>query len=84
MTKTQDTYVYELIDGNEVVYIGTTNDPGRREREHRDEGKKFSRLKPISRRMTEDGAKKKEAERLATYRKNHQGRNPKDNEDSDG
>lgn len=83
MAKKQDTVTYELKDGNKVVYVGTTNDPERREQEHKDEGKRFGHMNVTSRRMTEDGATKKEADRLATYRKN-QGKNPKYNKDSDG
>ena len=83
MSKKKDTVTYELKDGNKVVYVGTTNDPERREKEHRAGGKKFGRMNVTSRKMTEDGAKKKEAERLATYRRN-QGENPKYNKDSDG
>ncbi|WP_419592785.1 GIY-YIG nuclease family protein, partial [Thiolapillus sp.] len=78
-----DTVTYELKQGNKVVYVGTTNDPERREQQHREDGKKFGHMNVTSRRMTEDGAKKKETDRLATYRKN-QGRNPKYNKDSDG
>lgn len=81
--KKRDTVTYELKKGNKVVYVGTTNDPERREREHRDSGKDFGHLKITSRKMTEKGAKKKEEERLATYRKNR-GKNPKYNKDSDG
>ena len=83
MPKKQDTITYELKQGNKVVYIGTTNNPKRREQEHREDGKQFDRMNVTSRRMTEEGAKKKETERIETYRKN-QGKNPKYNKDSDG
>ncbi len=75
----RDTVTYELKEGHKVVYRGTTNDPERREQEHKDAGKKFTGLNVTSRKMTEDGAKKKEAETLGTYRKNHCGKNPKYN-----
>lgn len=83
MPKKQDTVTYELKQGNKVVYVGTTNDPEQREQEHREAGKQFGHMNITSRRMTEDGAKKKEKERIETYRKN-QGKNPKYNKDSDG
>lgn len=83
MQKKQDTVTYELKQGNKVVYVGTTNDPERREQEHKEDGKKFGRMNVTSRRMTEEGAKKKETKRIETYRKN-QGKNPKYNKDSDG
>ena len=84
MAKKYDTFTYKLKEGNTVVYIGTTNDPKRREQEHKSEGKRFTKMEITSRRMTEDGAKKKEAKELETYRKNHKGKNPKYNKDSDG
>lgn len=83
MSKKRETVTYELKDGNKVVYIGTTNNPERREREHRIDGKKFGHMKITSRKMTDEGAKKQETERLVRYRKN-QGKNPKYNKDSDG
>ena len=83
MTKRRRTLTYRLKAGRRTVYIGSTNDPERREGQHRDEGKRFMRMEIASRRMTEDGAKKKEAEQLKNFRSNH-GRNPKYNKDSDG
>jgi len=83
MSKRRDTVNYELKEGRTLVYVGTTNDPEARAEQHRAEGKTFSQMNVTSRRMTEDGAKRKEADRLSTYRKN-QGRNPKYNKDSDG
>lgn len=84
MSKPRNTVNYDLKQGREVVYRGTTNDPHRREREHRAAGKDFSHLRVTSRRMTDDGAKAKEAEGLATYRKGHGGRNPRYNRNTDG
>ena len=83
LAKKRDTVTYELKKGNKVVYVGTTNDPERREQQHRHDGKKFSHMKVTSRRMTKGGAKKKEAERLTTYRK-YQGKFPRYNKDTDG
>lgn len=83
MAKKMDTVTYELKEGKKVVYVGTTNNPERREQQHRQEGKKFSHMNVTSRRMTQDGAKRQEESRITTYRKN-QGRNPKYNKDSDG
>lgn len=56
MAKKQDRVTYELKDGNKAVYVGTTNDPERREQEHKDEGKKFGHMNVTLRSMTEDGA----------------------------
>ena len=84
MSKPRDTVTYDLKKGREVVYRGTTNDPERREREHRAAGKDFSRLVVTSRRMTDEGAKRKEAEGIATYRKGHGGKLPRYNHDANG
>jgi len=83
MPEKRDTVTYELKQGNTVLYVGTTNDPERREQEHENEGKKFSNMKITSKRMTEKGAKKKEEDRIKTYRRSH-GKNPKYNKDPDG
>jgi predicted GIY-YIG superfamily endonuclease len=80
----QDTCVYELYDKNRKVYCGTTNDLSRREDEHRADGKKFTRVKKVSINMTAESAKKRESEKLEAYRKNHRGKNPRYNKDSDG
>ncbi|WP_419590854.1 hypothetical protein [Thiolapillus sp.] len=34
------------------MYVGTTNDPERREQQHREDGKKFGHMNVTSRRMT--------------------------------
>ena len=82
--KQRDTVTYDLKQGREIVYRGVTNDPDEREQSHRGEGKDFDKLVVTSRRMTREGAEKKEAENLATYRKGHGGRNPKYNKTEDG
>ena len=81
------TVTYDLVrgQGNRVVYRGTTSqDLERRSAQHRGEGKKFDRIVQTSRRMTEDGARRQEAENLARYRRSHGGRNPLYNETDDG
>lgn len=82
--KPRDTVTYDLKRDRKVVYRGTTNDPDQREQSHRADGKNFDKLVVTSRRMTREGAEKKEAENLATYRKGHGGRNPKYNKTEDG
>ena len=82
--KPRNTVTYDLKRGPEIVYRGTTNDPERREEEHRQEGKHFGHLLVISRRMSEEGAERKEADNLAKYRHGHGGENPLYNDDDDG
>ena len=40
----RDTVTYELKQGNKVVYVGTTNNPDRRQQEHDKSGKNFSKM----------------------------------------
>jgi len=72
-------YRYVLLDNRRIVYIGITDDPKRREQEHRREGKKFTKMKIIGPAVTRETAEKWEEERLRTYRRHHKGRNPKYN-----
>ena len=84
MANKRNTQTYALYQGNEKVYIGITNDLEQREQKHRNDGKKFSRIEPTSRRMKPDSAKNREAEQLETYRRGHKGKNPRYNKTDDG
>jgi len=84
MAKKRDTVTYDLKDGHKIIYRGTTNDPKAREEEHLAAGKKFTKLAVTSRKMTEESAKAKESKALKIYRKDHGGKNPKYNKDTDG
>ena len=84
MGKKRDTVTYDLKDGHKIVYRGTTDNPKARGEEHRADGKKFTKLVVTSRKMTEEGAKVKESKAIKTYRKDHGGKNPKYNKDTDG
>ena len=79
----KDTYKYQLKRGNEVVYVGITNDPERREAEHRQD-KVFDKMELVGRRTTSDGAKNWEADRIETYMGNHGGKTPKYNKTQKG
>lgn len=82
--KKQDTCVYKLLEDNKIVYYGTTNNPEKRENEHRNSGKEFDCLKKVSRSMPSESAKKRESGKLESYRHNHKGKNPKYNEKKNG
>jgi predicted GIY-YIG superfamily endonuclease len=82
--KPRDTVTYDLKRGAKIVYRGSSNEPERREQEHRDEGKRFTHMTVTSRRMTEDGAKEKEADSLESYRRSHGGKNPQYNDTDHG
>ena len=79
MSKRRNHYRYKLYDQHQVVQFGFTNDPERREEEHRDEGKRFSTLKVEGPAVIKKTAEQWEEERLANYRRTHQGRNPRYN-----
>jgi predicted GIY-YIG superfamily endonuclease len=74
----RDTYPYELKDGRKTVYLGITSDPKRREKEHRSEGKKFTRM-IVQYPCSEENALRREQKRIESYRRSH-GRKPKYNE----
>jgi predicted GIY-YIG superfamily endonuclease len=40
----RDTYLYHLKRGRKISYTGITNDPKRREHEHRSAGRHFRRM----------------------------------------
>lgn len=87
MKKKHDARTYDLVrgQGNQIVYRGiTSQDLEERADQHRAEGKKFDRIVPTSRRMTEEGARRREEENLERYRRSHGGRNPLYNETDDG
>lgn len=79
----RDTYRYKIKEGNTILYIGITNDPDRREIEHKNDGKrgKLTTEGPIVTRQT---AQKWEREALETYRRNHCGENPLYNQTNHG
>lgn len=56
----QDTYVYNLVYGKTIVYIGITNDPVRRLEEHKGDGKVFTNMIILNKRAM----KKENAERI--------------------
>ena len=80
----RDTYKYELRDGNRVVYVGITNDLEGREAEHRTEGMDFTSIRKIGNVTTRDAAEQWEADRIATYKENHNGERPKYNANDSG
>lgn len=79
----RDTYKYELTQGNKVVYVGITNDPARREMEHRQD-KDFDRMRIIGRPSTLDSASQWETDRIQTYMRNHGGETPLYNQNEHG
>jgi len=79
----RDTYKYELKDGNKVLYVGITNDPERREQEHR-QNKEFGHMNVIGNRTTRNAAENWEENRIGTYMNNHGGKTPPLNKNETG
>lgn len=79
----RDTIRYELRDGNEVVYVGITNNPERRAQEHKT-NKEFRKMVPIGSEVSRATAEEWETERIQTYKQNHNGNRPKYNQNDSG
>jgi len=80
----RDTYVYRLKKKKQTVYIGTTNNPNAREKQHRDSGKKFTHMQIERYPTSKNTAKTREAQKLKNYRSNNKGKNPKYNKSKSG
>ena len=81
MGSNRDTYRYELRDKRgRVLYVGITNDVEWREAEHRADGRRFFNLYVIGPRVTKASAEDWEEDRLASFRRNHGGKNPRYNQ----
>lgn len=79
----RNTYRYLLQNGSEIVYVGITNDPVRREAEHSVD-KNFTSMKIVGPKVTRTTAEQWEENRIATYKSNHEGRRPKYNGNDTG
>jgi predicted GIY-YIG superfamily endonuclease len=64
----QDTVNYTLRKGRKTVYKGITNNPGRREKEHKVSGKKFTSM-TTSRRESRSTARKREKAGIKGYKR---------------
>ena len=65
----RDTNVYELKDGKKRVYLGTSNNPQRRIKEHKQDGKKFTKLNILTPKMQKNNAEKKETNLIKKHKK---------------
>lgn len=79
----KDTHKYVLKDGNKILYVGITDNPQRRESEHR-QNKDFQKMEVIGRAVTRQSAEKWETERIEQYRRNHNGNVPPFNKTQNG
>lgn len=79
----RNTNKYLLKQSNKIVYVGISNDPQRREAEHRQD-KNFDKMEVVGRKTTPESAKQWEADRIVTYKRNHGGETPKYNKTETG
>ena len=74
----RDTYTYQLKRGQKILYHGVTNDPERRENEHRNNGKHFTHM-VVSPPRSRDRAFDDERTAIERYQSNHGGKRPRYN-----
>lgn len=74
---------YKLVKDGKAVYVGSTNNPTRRNSEHTRSGKKYDFLKVTSPRVSKSEAERREARNLKSYKK-VTGKKPKYNKTSNG
>lgn len=75
----RNTYLYELLGRNgKVLYKGYSKHPVRRAEEHREDGKRFKKLRVNPHPCSEETARKRERKSIKTYKRN-QGRKPRYN-----
>jgi hypothetical protein len=74
---------YKLVKKGRTKYIGSTNNPARRNREHSKSGKDYDYLKVTSPRLSKREAEKRESRNIKSYRKATK-KNPRYNKTSDG
>ncbi len=83
MPKKRDTHLYELYDGREKVYIGTSDDPESRADQHKAARKKFTRVVIKTPKLTKESAEEREDKALQSYMRSHK-RLPKYNKTESG
>lgn len=75
----RDTYNYDLVGRNgRVLYRGITNDPERREQQHKSAGRRFRYLRYESFPCSRETARKRERGSIANFESGH-GRKPRYN-----
>ena len=79
MRKPRDTWLYELKDGNEIVYYGISNNPDTRAIGHANSRKAFTHLNVISVALTRESAERREGQEIRRYQRQQGGRPPKYN-----
>lgn len=79
MQRLRDTWLYELKDGNEIVYYGVSGDPDERAIQHANSGKEFTHINIKSVALTRASAEDREKQEIQRYQRQHGGRPPRYN-----
>jgi predicted GIY-YIG superfamily endonuclease len=79
----RDTNKYILKNGNKIMYVGITDDPSRREYEHRRD-KEFQKMMVVGRKVSRKSAEDWETKRIKQYQQNHNGEVPPLNKTQNG
>ena len=79
MARLRDTWLYEVKDGNEIVYYGISQDPDKRAIQHSNAGKRFTHINVRSVALTRESAENREKQEIQRYQRQHGGRSPKYN-----
>lgn len=75
---------YKLVKDGKATYIGSTNNPSRRNAEHSSDSRKdYDYMQVTSSKVSKTEAERREARNLNSYRK-ATGRNPKSNKTYNG
>ena len=80
MPNPRDTVRYSLWRGHTKVYVGITNDPERREDDHRRDGLDFDQMRIEGPRVTRGSAFDWEKDVLEAYKRGHGGDPPEYND----
>lgn len=78
-SKKESTYLYALQRGGKTKYYGITNNPSRRKSEHKESGKKFTKMKIINKFPSRRAAEVVEGRTIRKYQRIHGGKPPRYN-----
>lgn len=80
MIKKIDHFRYELKRRRKLVYVGITKDPELKQAQHRQEGKRFTRMHIVGPSVSKEMAEKWKDYALRMYKRSHNGQLPEYNQ----
>ncbi len=79
MSEKRDTFRYELLNGDEMVAVGTSHSPHRVARDYSADGLEVSDVRIIGPAISREAAEIWVEQRLDEYRRENDGKNPRYN-----